>query len=134
LLNKRTDKVEKGGGEAMISTKRVLISTLFGGILGNVGWLSAMMGGEVPWPGIVHEIFIFALMGLVIGISSWKIKWWLHGMVIGLLFGISQGFGALWMAMPMTIFIYPVIIGLVLGFLVELITSFGFKAKMPQGK
>jgi len=118
----------------MISTKRVLISTLFGGILGNVGWLSAMMGGEVPWPGIVHEIFIFALMGLVIGISSWKIKWWLHGMVIGLLFGISQGFGALWMAMPMTIFIYPVIIGLVLGFLVELITSFGFKAKMPQGK
>jgi len=116
----------------MVSKKRVFISTLFGGILGDVSWISAMMGGRVPWRGIVHQIFIYALMGFVIGISSWKIKWWLHGMLIGLLFGISNGFGALWMTEICAItFISIIIIGLVLGFLVELITSLGFKARMP---
>lgn len=116
----------------MVSKKRVFISTLFGGILGNIGWLSITIAEKVPWPAIVHQIFIFALMGFVIGISSWKIKWWLHGILIGLLFGISQVFGALWMMeIPAVTFISIIITGLVLGFLVELIISFGFKAKMP---
>jgi len=118
----------------MVSKKRVFVSTLFGGILGNVGWLSAMMGGLVPWPGIVHQIFIYALMGFVIGIGSWKVKWWLHGILIGFLFGISNGFGALWMTAVPATFISIIITGLILGFLVELITSFGFKARMPQSK
>lgn len=117
----------------MANKKRLFISTLFGGILGNASWLLAMIGGEIPWSGIVHEIFIFALMGFVIGISGWKIKWWLHGLLIGLLFGISQGFGALWTGMALAFLVYPIIIGLVLGFLVELITSLGFRAKMPSG-
>jgi hypothetical protein len=116
----------------MVGKKRVFISTLFGGILGDVSWILAMMGGRVAWPGIAHQIFIYALMGFVIGISSWKIKWWLHGILIGLLFGISNGLGALWMMeMPGITFVSIIIIGLVLGFLVELITSLGFKARMP---
>lgn len=118
----------------MVNKKRVFVSTLFGGVLGNVGWSLAMMGGPFPWARIAHQIFIYALMGFVIGISNWKVKWWLHGVLIGLLFGISNGFGALWMTQTPATFVSVIITGLILGLVVELITSFGFKARMPQSK
>jgi hypothetical protein len=66
------------------------------------------------------------LMGFMIGISALKLKWWLHGIVLGVI-------GSLPMAVAVwgdtQIMIGTLFMGIVYGFLIELITTLLFKAK-----
>lgn len=119
----------------MINKERVGIATVWGVIFGVVSWLWAMLGGNIfPWSGVVAVILMRTLMGFVIGISGWQVGWWLHGLLIGLLFGVPSGFTAIWTGYGWTGFGYTIGSGILFGFLIELITSFGFKARMPRGK
>jgi len=68
-------------------------------------------------------------MGFTIGVSALRLGWWLHGIVIGIIASIPMAFSVL---DKTDILISTIIMGLIYGFLTELITSILFKAK-PVG-
>lgn len=112
----------------MLTAKRVIIATLCGLLFGIV--CSTMAGSnpesEVSWQILMSILFGRTLMGFTIGISAFKMHWWLHGIVIGFISSIP-------MAVPiidnMGIFIGTFVMGMVYGLLTELITTKLFKAK-----
>ncbi len=62
--------------------------------------------------------------------------WAIHGVVMGFIFSIPAAFGAMMGAenpefSPLMIAISTVEMGIIYGFLIELITTVFFKAKMP---
>jgi hypothetical protein len=71
-------------------------------------------------------IFSRTMLGFTIGISAIRLNWWLHGIVLGAIASIP-------MAIPIIdrpgIAVSTVVMGVIYGFLTELITSVLFKAK-----
>jgi len=74
------------------------------------------------------------LIGFVIGISGLKMIWGLHGILIGLIVSIPTSIGAMigsnaqfgkW-----ELFFMTLIMGAIYGFMIELVTSGIFKAKV----
>lgn len=113
----------------MLNTKRLFIATLFGLIFGFVCYGLASASGPA-WFIIVSIILGRTLIGFTIGISILKIKWWLHGIIIGFLVSLPMAFPTI--AMPekgMSIFIGTIVMGIIYGFLIELFTTIVFKAK-----
>lgn len=115
----------------MFKPKRLLIATLFGLIFGFVCWGLAASKSPIPWSLALSIIISRTLIGFVIGISVLKWNWWLHGLVLGALFSLPGGFGALlsphggW-----SIFWGTIMMGVIYGFLIELFTTVVFKAKV----
>jgi hypothetical protein len=66
------------------------------------------------------------MMGFMIGISALRMTWWLHGITLGLVSSIP-------MMIPVldnpAIAVGTVVMGMIYGFLTELITSVFFKAR-----
>lgn len=118
--------------------KRLVIATLSGLLFGFVCFGFACSGsGEVnTWLG-VSIIAGRTLLGFGIGISRFSMgHWTIHGLVMGLLFSLPMAFGAMIgpenpEMSPEAIAISTVVMGIVYGFLIELITTIFFKAKMP---
>ena len=116
--------------------KRLVISTLLGVVFGFVCYSFASSGPN-PISTILALNIILGrtLIGVAIGISNLTCKhWWLHGMILGLVFSLPAGFGA--MLSPdnpefphYLLFISTVVMGIIYGFLIELITTVAFKAK-----
>ncbi|MFC2130690.1 hypothetical protein ACFLSQ_04590 [Bacteroidota bacterium] len=112
----------------MLTAKRVIIATLLGAVFGLVCmWMASSNPEEPVAASVLWSIFISrALLGFMIGISALKLKWWLHGIVLGFISSI-----------PMTaaimdkwdIALGTLIMGIIYGFLIELITSIVFKSK-----
>lgn len=115
----------------MLSSKRVIIATVLGIIFGVVCMLMAKANpDEVIEPQILWSIVAGrGLMGFMIGISAINCKWWSHGIILGLI-------GSIPMAIPVideiSIFIGTFVMGMIYGFLIELVTSVLFKAR-PVG-
>jgi len=65
----------------------------------------------------------------MIGISALNCKWWPHGIILGLISNIPMTIPVI---NDIPIFIGTFVIGMIYGFLIELITSILFKAK-PVG-
>jgi hypothetical protein len=114
--------------------KRFWICLICGMIAGLIcGWTGSaqvpegVSGAMVFWSAFLNRAFI----GFVIGISAWRMSWALHGIVIGFL-------GSLPLAFPLIFtpqagfnpFFAYLIAGIVWGFLIELVASVIFKAKM----
>ncbi|PKP32154.1 MAG: hypothetical protein CVT99_06710 [Bacteroidetes bacterium HGW-Bacteroidetes-16] len=117
--------------------KRLIIATLSGLLFGLVccGFACSSGNGVALWLGMAI-ITGRTLMGFGIGISRFPMKnWAIHGVVMGFIFSIPAAFGAMMgpenpeMA-PTMIAISTVVMGIIYGFLIELITSVLFKAKM----
>lgn len=114
----------------MLSFKRVIIATLCGLLFGMIcmGLASTnpdsteSLTADIKWNIVLSR----TLMGFMIGISAMKLNWWLHGMVIGLISSIPMAVAVL---PDMNIFIGTFVMGLIYGFLTELITSVIFKSK-----
>jgi len=112
----------------MLTVKRIVIATLCGLLFGIV--CSSLAGSnpneEVSWGILMSILFGRTLMGFTIGISAFKMQWWLHGIVLGFVTSIP-------MAVPVMgnteIFIGTFVMGMIYGFLTELITTKLFKAK-----
>ncbi len=115
--------------------KRIIIATFLGFLFGLGCNLLASMNDPMPTPVTVQIILSRTLIGLAIGISSLKIAHWsLHGIVMGLLFSLPLAFSGLMapespeftgeMVLASTL-----IMGVIYGFLIELITTLAFKAK-----
>ena len=115
----------------MLSAKRVIIATVCGFIFGIVCMLLASSnpdaGGE-PLTCIMKYTIVVSrtMMGFMLGISALRLKWWLHGIVLGFVASIP-------MAIPIMdrtdIMIGTLVMGIIYGFLTELITSVLFKSK-----
>ncbi len=118
----------------MASGKRVGIATFWGLVFGVISWLLCGLSGPVPWSGILAIITGTAVMGFAIGISAWKISWFLHGLIMGLIFRIPSVFTAIWVEKGLMDVLWTIVTGLAFGLLIELLTSFVFKARMPQSK
>jgi len=119
-----------------MKTKRIIIATLAGILFGFVCLAFASSGeSELPCPVKLQILFSRGLIGFGIGISSLKIHWTLHGLLLGLVFSLPLAFSGL-MAPDIeefgasTMFISTVVLGMIYGFLIDLLTTLLFKAKI----
>jgi MFS family permease len=114
----------------MLTTKRVIVATICGFVFGIVCMLLASsnpnatesLSTTMKWTIIISR----TMMGFTIGISAIRLNWWLHGMVLGAIASIP-------MAIPILdrlgIAIGTIVMGIIYGFLTEVITSVFFKTK-----
>lgn len=115
--------------------KRIIIATLAGLLFGFVCLAFASSGAaELPYAVKQQILFNRALIGFAIGISSLKFHWTLHGLLLGMLFSFPLAFSGLMAPenpefSSIMMFISTIIMGMIYGFLIELITSLLFKAK-----
>ena len=117
--------------------KRLLIASILGLLFGFVCYGFASGGNEALSPVLAANIILGRmLIGIAIGISRFPIKHWaIHGLVMGLIFSIPAGFGAMLGAestefSPNMLLLSTIVMGMIYGFLIELITTVFFKAKM----
>ncbi|MFK5855823.1 MAG: hypothetical protein QM503_06805 [Bacteroidota bacterium] len=117
--------------------KRLIIATLSGLLFGFVCFGFACSGsGEInTWLGITI-ISGRTLMGFGIGISRFPIKnWAINGIVMGFIFSLPAAFGTMLGPenpefSPQMLMISTLVMGVIYGFLIELITTVFFKAKI----
>ena len=121
----------------MHNLKRLIISTASGLLFGCVCFGLASSGPfQLPWPAGVQIISNRLLIGFAIGISSISLGHWsIHGLVMGMLFSVPLAFSALMAPdnpdfSKISMFVSSVVLGMIYGFLIELITTVFFKAKM----
>ncbi len=113
----------------MINIKRLILATLFGIVFGFVCWILSSSGGPQLWFAAVSIITGRTLIGFGIGISVLKIKWWWHGIIIGFLFSVPAAFNGFYVpGREIFIFLNTIIMGVIYGFLIELLTTIVFKA------
>lgn len=121
----------------MHNLKRLIISTASGLLFGFVCFGLASSGPlQLPWPAGVQIISSRLLIGFAIGISSISLGHWsIHGLVMGMLFSGPLAFSGLMAPgnpdfSKISMFVGTVVLGMLYGFLIELITTVFFKAKM----
>ena len=119
----------------MKKAKRIILATIAGFLFGFVCLALASSGGsEILDPAKLQIIFSRVLIGFAIGISSLKIHWTLHGLLLGLFFSLPLAFSG-FMApenpefSATMMFVSTIVMGMIYGFLIELITSVLFKSK-----
>ncbi len=119
-----------------MKTKRLIITTLLGLVFGFVCYFMASSGeNEISKMLAINIILGRTLIGFAIGISRFPMKnWAIHGLVMGLIFSLPAGFGA--MLAPENpdfshnqMFVATLVMGIIYGFLIELITTVLFKAR-----
>ncbi|MBN2007742.1 hypothetical protein JW960_00185 [candidate division KSB1 bacterium] len=114
----------------MLTSKRVIIATICGFICGFICMTMASSNPNPTAPittAVKLSILIGrGMMGFTIGISALRLRWWLHGIILGIICSIP-------MAIPvmdnMGIFIGTFVMGVIYGLLIELVTSVLFKSK-----
>ena len=113
----------------MFNKKRFLIATLFGVIFGFICWGFASSEGPTPWYFALSTILSRTLIGFAVGISVIKIKWWLHGIIMGFIFSIPMALQGFYVpGKEMFILLGTLIMGIIYGFFIELFTTVVFKA------
>lgn len=116
----------------MLTAKRVIITTICGL---TFGFICMGMAASNPDPAgqrtLSFKLSIVlsrTLMGFMIGISALRLKWWLHGIVLGIISSIPMAMAVMDQG---AIMIGTFVMGIIYGVLTELITSILFKAKQP---
>ena len=119
-----------------MKTKRLIISTLLGVVFGFVCYGFASSGQNEVSPILATNIILGrTLIGVAIGISRFSLKHWsIHGITMGLIFSLPAGFGAMLGPenpefSPTMLMTSTIVMGIIYGFLIELITSVVFKAR-----
>jgi len=108
---------------------RLLLTTILGFVFGVVCWLLASSGQpEMPAAMSWSIIFSRALLGFVIGISAWKINHMIHGIILGFIVSIPMALGGL-AFQGFKVFLGTLIMGIIYGFLIELIAHLIVKEK-----
>jgi hypothetical protein len=123
----------------MLTCKRVIIATLCGIASGFVCLALATSNPDsaanMSMAIKANIVLSRTLTGFMIGISAVRIRWWLHGILMGILGSIPMALGAMGSAAPsgeMTpamIVVSTVVMGIIYGVLIELVTTILFKAK-----
>jgi len=123
----------------MQKAKRLIVATLSGALFGFVCLGLASMGpGELPLAVAIQIILSRMLIGFAIGISCLSLGHWsVHGLIMGAIFSFPLAFGGLMAPenpefSQAGMFIGTVLFGMIYGFLIEVITSLLFKAKIQS--
>ena len=106
--------------------KRIIIATILGVISGFVCYHGIKSGGriELSKEMFTNIILMRTLIGFTIGISSLKMHYLLHGLLIGFIYSIPLGvFG------DISAFLMMTIAGMIYGVFIEFFTSRVFKAR-----
>lgn len=121
----------------MHSQTRLIVATVSGLIFGFVCFGVASSGPvPLPWPAALDIIISRTLIGFAIGISSLSLGHWsIHGLVMGMLFSLPLATSGLMAPdnpdfTKASMFIWTVILGMIYGFLIELITTVFFKGRI----
>lgn len=114
--------------------RRVWIATALGLVFGVLNCLVIALAAPIPRSGIATVVLARTVLGFVIGISALRMSWWSHGLLLGFIVSLPAAFAARLMAAQfrMSPNVAPVLVlaaGLVIGFLIELLTSAVFKAR-----
>jgi len=119
-----------------MKTKRLIISTILGVVFGFICFSMASSGQSgISLVLAMNIILGRTLIGFGIGISRFSFKHWsIHGIIMGLIFGLPAAFGAMFGPenpefSHTMMFVSTLVMGVIYGFLIELITSVLFKAK-----
>ena len=115
----------------MVESKRIIVGTIFGFIAGLLCYVGGFMLGIGYGYTIFQIINVFVnrmLIGFVIGISALKLKWYIHGLVIGEIVGLPFFFYDLILGADSSLLIVVLIASGVFGILIEYFTSFVFNA------
>ncbi len=123
----------------MKKSKRIVVATLAGVLFAIVCYLlassSAVLPGPVKWQIITSR----TLIGFAIGISCIScMHWSLHGLLMGFLFSLPLAFSGLMAPdsaelSKVSMFVFTVVLGMIYGFLIEMITSVIFRAPSVTG-
>lgn len=108
---------------------KILVATILGFIAGLVCYYLARSGGEPIAPAMVWSIILGrTLIGFTIGVSSWKINYLIHGILIGLIVSLPMALagGAI---KGSFVFWGSFIMGGIYGFFIALITNLIVKEK-----
>jgi hypothetical protein len=120
-----------------MSGTKVVVATILGFIAGIVCFLLSKSGGQ-PIPASLAWSIILGrtLIGFTIGISSWRINYLIHGILIGLIVSLPMALAAGSSVPPETdpskgafIFWGTLIMGGIYGFFIALITNLIVKEK-----
>jgi len=111
--------------------KRITIATIFGLICGLICMMLASFNAPLPWAIKMQILANRTLIGFAIGISALKMKWWLHGLLMGFVFSLPLGFSSMFASgpSPFLLFSMTVFLGVVYGLIIEVFVSVVFKAK-----
>lgn len=109
---------------------RIMVATILGLLTGLFCAWGTYRSADVGIWILVGIVLSRTVAGFAIGISSLKISWWLHGILLGFIFGLPLSFQAL--SINAYVFFVLLIASIVYGFIIELITSFVFRAKQPD--
>ena len=111
--------------------KRLLVCT-FGGVLSAIFCLvgKQIIYGfpEITWNVLAVTMANRVLLGIIIGISNWRVNYLLHGAILGLIVSLSVSIGFL----PENIlgfFLYT-LAGIVYGIMIEWLATIVFKSPM----
>jgi uncharacterized membrane protein YccF (DUF307 family) len=109
---------------AVTNSSRLGVSTILGLFFGVICMLLTKYSVMVDfWPVGVSFLLHHTVMGLVIGVSSLKMHWSIHGLFWGALFGIFLAIGHIGTTPAVNVFIFV----LIWGFLIETLTSKVFR-------
>lgn len=102
---------------------KIVVASILGFIAGIVCYLLSKSGGESIPANLAWSIILGrTLIGFTIGISSWRINYLIHGILIGLIVSLPMALGAGGMK-GTTIFFGSLIMGGIYGFFIALITN-----------
>ncbi len=115
----------------MLDNKRIIIATLCGLIAG----IFCISGGILIFDmsfsplGVVYVLSSRLLIGFVIGISSLKMHWVFHGLLIGFIIGFPFPIYDLIIGQKPVIALAAFIMSSVFGVIIEFVTTIVFKAE-----
>jgi hypothetical protein len=114
---------------------RVIFATILGFLCGIVCWRLAASHGPLAANMVWSIIFSRTLIGFVIGISAWKIFYLVHGIILGFVVSLPMALATL--SMPergFQIFLGTLVMGMIYGFLIELITHLVIKDQKVEAE
>lgn len=106
---------------------RITIATILGLLTGLFCTWGLSRNSDIGIWMLVGVVLSRTTAGFAIGISRLKISWWLHGMILGFIFGLPLSFQVL--SYSAYVFFVLLAASIVYGFMIELITSIVFRAK-----
>lgn len=110
--------------------KRLVASTAFGFVAGIICYLGGRYGlkDDVSTMMFVYILVNRVLIGFVIGVSTLRMHWALHGPLIGAVAGLPFAAGCLLEESNLETAIAALVLGAVYGLMIEFFTSIVFGA------
>ena len=110
--------------------RRLVVSTTFGFVAGIICYLGGKYGlkDDISTMMFVYILVNRVLIGFVIGVSTLRMHWALHGPLVGTLVGLPFAAGCLLEESNLETAVAALILGAVYGLMIEFFTSIVFRA------